>query len=220
MWYLYKEVVLKKDNLARRNWNEGKQCCFCDDNEKIKHLFFHCNYPNFVWGHYKKPVDLWHFSRDVLQKHHKHALSMTLIIFLSQISMLDTRHILFSDSSQSGPLYSDIFSHSSQMNKPFVTFYKICHGWRTNSPVSMVPPIIFCLRGTNISCWSYMSDLHQFFYYWNLILCHLGSPHDTFALGWPDETQKGVKMGFEPATTWSSKIFTTRLLLRLCWYVS
>jgi hypothetical protein len=28
MWYLYKEVVLTKDNLARRNWNEGKRCCF------------------------------------------------------------------------------------------------------------------------------------------------------------------------------------------------
>jgi hypothetical protein len=32
MWYMYKEVVSTKDNLARRNWNGGKQCCFCRKN--------------------------------------------------------------------------------------------------------------------------------------------------------------------------------------------
>jgi hypothetical protein len=47
------------------------------------------------------------------------------------------------------------------MNKSFVTFYKIHHGWRTNSPVSMDSPIISCLCGMNISCWSHMSDWHQ-----------------------------------------------------------
>jgi hypothetical protein len=50
---------------------------------------------------------------------------------------------VFSDSSQTGPLYCGIFSHSSQMNKPFVTFYKIHHGWRTNSPVSMTHLLYF-----------------------------------------------------------------------------
>jgi hypothetical protein len=25
MWYMYKEVVLTKDNLTKRNWNGGKQ---------------------------------------------------------------------------------------------------------------------------------------------------------------------------------------------------
>jgi hypothetical protein len=45
--------------------------------------------------------------------------------------------------------------------KPFVMFYKIHHGWRTNSPVSMYPPIVFCLHGMNISCWSHKSDLYQ-----------------------------------------------------------
>jgi hypothetical protein len=50
MWYMYKEVVLTKDNLARRNWNGGKQCCFCHKNETIKHLFFKCWYTKFIWG--------------------------------------------------------------------------------------------------------------------------------------------------------------------------
>jgi hypothetical protein len=29
MWYMHKEVVFTKDNLAKRNWNGGKQCSFC-----------------------------------------------------------------------------------------------------------------------------------------------------------------------------------------------
>jgi hypothetical protein len=51
--------------------------------------------------------------------------------------------------------------------------------------------------------------------------CHIG-PH--VSLAWDenflDETQNGAKMGFKPMTTWSSKVFTTRLLLRLCCYAS
>jgi hypothetical protein len=50
MWYLYDEVILTKDNLAKRNWNEGKQCCFCQENETIKHLIFECNYLKFFMG--------------------------------------------------------------------------------------------------------------------------------------------------------------------------
>jgi hypothetical protein len=50
IWYMYKEVVLIKDNLARRNWNGGKQCCFCHKTKTIKHLFFECWYAKFIWG--------------------------------------------------------------------------------------------------------------------------------------------------------------------------
>jgi hypothetical protein len=28
MWYLKRGVILTKDNLARRNWNGNKACCF------------------------------------------------------------------------------------------------------------------------------------------------------------------------------------------------
>jgi hypothetical protein len=50
MWYMYKKVVLTKDNLAKRNWNGGKQRCFCHKNETIKHLFYECFYAKFIWG--------------------------------------------------------------------------------------------------------------------------------------------------------------------------
>jgi hypothetical protein len=114
---------------------------------------------------------------------------VTLTIFLSRISTLDTRHILlwcFLKFVTNWPIILWHFSYSSQIISPFVMFYKIRHGWRKNSPVSMNPRIVFCLCGMNISCWSHMSDLHRkLFYYRNIILYHLGGPHDTLASGWP-----------------------------------
>jgi hypothetical protein len=50
MWYLKREVVLTKDNLARHNWNGGKQCSFCLYDESIQHLFSECWYARFLWG--------------------------------------------------------------------------------------------------------------------------------------------------------------------------
>lgn len=40
LWYLRRGVIQTKDNLARRNWPGSKKCCFCHNDEKIKHLFF------------------------------------------------------------------------------------------------------------------------------------------------------------------------------------
>jgi hypothetical protein len=48
MWYTKKEVVLIKDNLARRNWDGSKQCCFYLRDESIHHLFFECHYARFL----------------------------------------------------------------------------------------------------------------------------------------------------------------------------
>jgi hypothetical protein len=48
MWYLKREVVLMKNNLARRNWDGGKQCSFCLHDETIRHLFFECYYARFL----------------------------------------------------------------------------------------------------------------------------------------------------------------------------
>ena len=36
LWYLKKGVVLTKDNLARRNWNGDRKCCFCHSPETIQ----------------------------------------------------------------------------------------------------------------------------------------------------------------------------------------
>jgi hypothetical protein len=50
MWSMRKEVVLTKDNLARRNWGGSNQCSFCLREEFIQHLFFDCLYARFLWG--------------------------------------------------------------------------------------------------------------------------------------------------------------------------
>jgi hypothetical protein len=49
LWYLKRGVILTKDNLARRNWNGDKKCCFCHHPETIQHLFFQCYYAKFLW---------------------------------------------------------------------------------------------------------------------------------------------------------------------------
>jgi hypothetical protein len=49
MWYLYKGVILIKDNLARRQWQGDRKCCFCSSNESIQHLLFDCHFVKFMW---------------------------------------------------------------------------------------------------------------------------------------------------------------------------
>jgi hypothetical protein len=49
LWYLYKGVILTKDNLARRQWQGDRKCCFCSSQESIQHLFFDCHFAKFVW---------------------------------------------------------------------------------------------------------------------------------------------------------------------------
>ena len=41
---------MTKDNLARRNWQENKTCCFYHENEIIRHLFFDCRFARMAWG--------------------------------------------------------------------------------------------------------------------------------------------------------------------------
>ena len=50
LWYLRKGVILTKDNLAKRNWQGSKSCCFCHKDETIKHLFFDCRFARTVWA--------------------------------------------------------------------------------------------------------------------------------------------------------------------------
>jgi hypothetical protein len=48
IWYLYKGVILTKDNLARRQWQGDRKCCFHSSNESIQHLFL-CHVAKFIW---------------------------------------------------------------------------------------------------------------------------------------------------------------------------
>jgi hypothetical protein len=48
-WYLRKEVVLMKDNLAKRNWHGSKKYVFFHQDKTIKHLFFQCLLARSIW---------------------------------------------------------------------------------------------------------------------------------------------------------------------------
>jgi len=49
LWYLQKEVVLTKDNLARKNWKGSQKCVGCNLDESIQYLFLDCHYATVVW---------------------------------------------------------------------------------------------------------------------------------------------------------------------------
>jgi cellulose synthase/poly-beta-1,6-N-acetylglucosamine synthase-like glycosyltransferase len=49
MWFLHRKVLLTKDNLANRNWQGSKKCCFCAQDESIQHLFISCPIAKIVW---------------------------------------------------------------------------------------------------------------------------------------------------------------------------
>ena len=58
MWYLKRDIILTKDNLARRNWNGNKQCCFCSSDETIQHFFIDCHIAKFLWRAIQFAFDL------------------------------------------------------------------------------------------------------------------------------------------------------------------
>jgi hypothetical protein len=49
LWLLYREAILTKDNLVKRNWHGTIMCCFCDSPKTIQHLFFDCALTKFIW---------------------------------------------------------------------------------------------------------------------------------------------------------------------------
>jgi hypothetical protein len=49
MWFIYKKVILTKDNLAKRRWTGCSKCVFCGSKETIDHLFISCHFSCLVW---------------------------------------------------------------------------------------------------------------------------------------------------------------------------
>src|SRR4051812_845930 len=49
MWFLYKKVILSKDNLVKRNWQGCAKSCFCDKDEAIQHVFISCPFSKMLW---------------------------------------------------------------------------------------------------------------------------------------------------------------------------
>jgi hypothetical protein len=50
MWFLHRKEILTKDNLAKRNWQGSKKCCFCDHEETAQHLFIKCHFAKIIWS--------------------------------------------------------------------------------------------------------------------------------------------------------------------------
>jgi hypothetical protein len=49
MWFLQRNVILTKDNLAKRKWQGDSKCCFCNQEETIHHLFISCPLAKIMW---------------------------------------------------------------------------------------------------------------------------------------------------------------------------
>ena len=49
MWFVHKQVILTKDNLAKRNWTGSRRSSLCDHDESIKHLFLDCPMAKVLW---------------------------------------------------------------------------------------------------------------------------------------------------------------------------
>jgi hypothetical protein len=49
LWLLYREAILTKDNLVKRNWHENEMCIFCSNKETTQHLFFDCVLAIYIW---------------------------------------------------------------------------------------------------------------------------------------------------------------------------
>lgn len=51
IWLVFRNSVLTRDNLERRNWKgKDRSCSFCDHPKTVEHLFCTCVVAKFVWG--------------------------------------------------------------------------------------------------------------------------------------------------------------------------
>jgi hypothetical protein len=99
-----------------------------------------------------------------------------------------------------------------------VTFYKIRHGWSTNSQLGPTDCILLTWHEYIMLVPHVRYAPKKFFYYRNIILCQLGGPHCQLTLGlniFSNETQNAQDR-VEPMTPWSLHDYTTNLLLHLC----
>jgi hypothetical protein len=46
---VYRNEILTKDNLIKRNWQGRTTCRFCDHEETVQHLFIVCPFAKIIW---------------------------------------------------------------------------------------------------------------------------------------------------------------------------
>jgi hypothetical protein len=66
IWFSRPDVIHTEDNLAKRKWKGGSECCLCNAQEIIQHLFFEYPIVRLVWStvyitfDIKKPMSISH----------------------------------------------------------------------------------------------------------------------------------------------------------------
>jgi hypothetical protein len=50
LWLVLNNAILTKDNMIRRKRQGDLVCYFCNMNESVSHLLFHCNIAKAVWA--------------------------------------------------------------------------------------------------------------------------------------------------------------------------
>jgi hypothetical protein len=50
LWLLSHNKLATIDNLNKKGMKKPESCCFCGENENIKHLFFECVVARVIWG--------------------------------------------------------------------------------------------------------------------------------------------------------------------------
>jgi hypothetical protein len=50
MWRLFRDAIMTRDNLKKRDWPGSRICSFCGQNETAIHLMFSCSHARVFWG--------------------------------------------------------------------------------------------------------------------------------------------------------------------------
>jgi hypothetical protein len=50
LWQLFRDAVLTRDNLKKRDWLGSPLCSFYGNSETVRHLFFLCSHARVVWA--------------------------------------------------------------------------------------------------------------------------------------------------------------------------
>ena len=59
MWLVFRNILLTRDNVAKRNWNgKDKSYTLCDHPETMEHLFSACVVTKFIWGFIRRAMGM------------------------------------------------------------------------------------------------------------------------------------------------------------------
>jgi ABC-type uncharacterized transport system fused permease/ATPase subunit len=65
-WYLIKNIVLTKDNLAKKQWKGSLKCVACILDESIQHIFFTAILLDVHGGVFRYPLISYHIEAYII----------------------------------------------------------------------------------------------------------------------------------------------------------